>query len=157
MTRSEIRASSAPAPSPNTAVEHSDGHGDGLLQRPFVQNVLPFLTSLSVHAGILIFGLLVFGAVKLVQMPQAFKDEIIIPETAYVTEGSVGGIPNPGLNHDMLRPSAQEHDPSSAAKGFNETNGPSVDPAPAGGADASASLMDPGLLTAIGGKGKTSR
>ena len=46
----------------------------GFWQRHFVQNVLPFLTSLSLHCGILIVGLLTFKAIQAIrQQPEQFQ------------------------------------------------------------------------------------
>src|SRR4051812_2745358 len=59
-------------------------------QQPWVQNVLPFVTSLSVHLAILIIGLLVFGVYKAVNAPP-HQDQVIIPESSMAQEGPPGG------------------------------------------------------------------
>ena len=56
-------------------------------QQPWVQNVLPFVTSVSVHLAILIFALLVFGIYKAVN-PVPHQDQVIIPEAI-----AAGGSP----------------------------------------------------------------
>src|SRR2546423_9708731 len=62
-------------------------------QQPWVQNVLPFVTSLSVHLAILIIGLLVFGVYKAVSAPP-HQEQVIIPESSMAQEGPPGGVPN---------------------------------------------------------------
>lgn len=67
-------------------------------QHPFVQNVLPFATSLLLHLGIILLGLATFVTVK--QVSSVIKDQIIIPDAELVEGAEVGGVPNPGLGAD---------------------------------------------------------
>jgi hypothetical protein len=124
-------------------------------QQPWVQNILPFATSLSVHAAILILGLMVFGVVKMATQPPR-EDQVIIPDSNMVDNGPPGGIPNTGLGGDPLRQAAQDKDPTTETKGWADKKGPSVDPSPAGAAGDSASVFDAGAMGSIGGgKGNT--
>lgn len=67
-------------------------------QHPFVQNVLPFVTSFLLHAGIIILGIATAKAVQTVT--QVVKEQIIIPDATIVEGAEVGGVPNPGLGAD---------------------------------------------------------
>src|SRR5690349_3881670 len=90
-------------------------------QQPWVQNVLPFVTSVSVHLAILIIGLLVFGVYKAVSAPP-HQDQVIIPESSMAQEGPPGGVPNVGLG-DPLREAAQDKDPSSTDSAWADKKG----------------------------------
>src|SRR5207302_4636905 len=61
-----------------------------LWQQPFVQNVLPFLTSLSFHAAVLILGLLTFHSVRILMRPA--REEVdrgpLNVDTALVTSNA---------------------------------------------------------------------
>jgi hypothetical protein len=122
----------------------------GFLQQPFAQNVLPFITSLSVHAGVLILGLMVFGAVKMAQIEPS-KDEIVIPDTPMVDSGPPGGIPNVGLNNDALRVAMQDKEPESVTKGFSDVKGSLLEPSASGESGASANIFSEGSLASMGG------
>ncbi len=68
------------------------------LQHPFVQNVLPFATSLLLHAGIILLGFLTYKTIETVTT--VVRDQIIIPDATLVEGAEVGGVPNPGLGGD---------------------------------------------------------
>lgn len=67
-------------------------------QHPFVLNVLPFTTSVLLHAGILLVGYATFQTVKTVST--VIREQIIIPDATLVEGAEVGGLPNPGLGAD---------------------------------------------------------
>jgi len=75
-------------------------------QIPFVQDVLPFVTSLVIHLGILGLGWLTYETVKVVM--EASKEPVIIPSEVMVDNAEVGGIPHPGLGGDETRDAAQD-------------------------------------------------
>src|SRR5437868_949864 len=90
-----IIVDNAPAPAlledaPMSAVVYTPSN---FWQQPWVQNVLPFLTSLALHAAIIIIGLLVFGVYKAVTAAP-HEEQVIIPESSLATEGPPGGVPN---------------------------------------------------------------
>jgi hypothetical protein len=120
-------------------------------QQPWVQNILPFVTSLTAHAAVLIFGLLIFGAVKLIEKPP-LREETIIPDSNMVENGPPGGIPNVGLGADPLRQTAQDKDPSSKTQEWAEKKGPTVDISNVGGGagDDSAGPIQAGPGAAFG-------
>jgi hypothetical protein len=75
-------------------------------QQPMVQNVLPFVTSVAVHLGILIIAWLLWDNRKLIA--RVVEEQIIVPDAAIVEGADVGGIPNPGLGGDPTRAAAQD-------------------------------------------------
>ena len=78
-------------------------------QRPFCQNILPFLTSLILHLGLITIGLLTYKVVEAVVNPRV--EQVIIPEAQMVTNGPEGGIPHPGLGGDPTRDTKQDQIP----------------------------------------------
>src|SRR5688572_20166921 len=64
-------------------------------QEPWVQNALPVVTSLLVHAALILIGLLTFKAYQ--AAVTVSQDQVIIPDAA-IMAGDVGGVPNPGLD-----------------------------------------------------------
>lgn len=67
-------------------------------QSPFVQNVLPFATSLLLHAGLILLGFLTYISID--KVTSVVREQIIIPDATIVEGAEVGGIPNPGLGTD---------------------------------------------------------
>lgn len=80
-------------------------------QLPWVQNVLPFVTSLSLHAAIIIVGVLLAAGYQAVQAQKPLENQIIIPDAAIVEEGPPGGVQNIGLGEDPTKPPAQDEFP----------------------------------------------
>src|SRR5438552_18633629 len=74
-------------------------------QEPWVQNGLPIVTSLLIHAVLILLGVLTFKAYQ--QVHTVSQEQVIVPDAAIV-EGDVGGIPNPGLGGDPNRPEASD-------------------------------------------------
>jgi len=75
-------------------------------QQPWVQNLLPLITSITVHLIIIIIAILLIPPLqKLTQMVK--QEQVIVPDASF-TEGPVGGIPNPGLGGDPNRAAAQD-------------------------------------------------
>ena len=100
-----------PMPAPDTRSkppEDPDGSSLNLRfwRRWWVQNVLPWVTSVTLHVSILLVLLLTFTAVKLVRNVQ---EQEIIPDATLVSDP--GGIPNPGMNNDPDHPAGQQVDP----------------------------------------------
>ncbi|HET6246817.1 MAG TPA: hypothetical protein VFE47_03885 [Tepidisphaeraceae bacterium] len=131
--------------------EEDSNPGLGFWQQPWVQNVLPFVTSLAVHAGIVILALLVFVASAVIKKAPT-QEQVIIPDSQMVENGPPGGIPNIGLGGDPLREAAQDKDPTSKTKDWADKKGPTVDIADAGGGagDNTAGLIQVGAGQAFG-------
>jgi hypothetical protein len=75
-------------------------------QHPFVQNILPFVTSFLFHAGLIVLGILTYKTVETIS--SVVKEQIIIPDAQLVEGAEVGGSLNPGLGNDPNMASAQE-------------------------------------------------
>jgi len=76
-------------------------------QRPWVQQLLPFTTSVLVHAAILGIGIYVISKIPELVRP-VFQEQIIIPDATMAEGAAAGGIPNPGLGDDPLRKATQD-------------------------------------------------
>lgn len=101
-------------------------------QQPFVQNVLPLMTSLALHLGILMLGLLTYKAYTVSRIVS--EEQVIVPDAAIV-EGDVGGIPNPGLEGDPTRAAASDLVPENTrSEGWNREPSKSLQAALLGGA-----------------------
>ncbi len=96
-------------------------------QQPFVQNVLPFLTSLVLHIGVIVFFVLMYNVAETV-VKSLKQEQIIVPEAQMVTSGPEGGIPHPGLGGDPTRDAAQDKFPDvpKDSKGLAEKPGPTL-------------------------------
>jgi hypothetical protein len=76
-------------------------------QQPFVQNVLPLITSVILLATILILAIILVP--KIIQATrQVTQEQLIIPDASFAENGQPGGIPNPGLGNDPMREGRQE-------------------------------------------------
>src|SRR5688572_2669084 len=113
-------------------------------QQPFVQNVLPFLTSLVLHIGVIVFGymMLKVGQAVVVALRQ---EQIIVPEAEMVAAGPEGGIPHPGLGGDPTRDAAQDKFPDvpKDSKGLAEKPGPTLQVSLIGGGGGEADGQTP--------------
>src|SRR5687768_9510095 len=99
-------------PAIDTAPAEPPGPPVTFWQKPMVQNVLPFVTSLAVHIGIILVGFLTFAGYQAAK--QIVEEQIIVPEAAIVEGAEVGGIPNPGLGGDPTRAAAQDEIPDAS-------------------------------------------
>jgi VWA domain-containing protein len=80
-------------------------------QRPRVQTLLPWATSLGLHGSLLLLALLLLPSIVRVASDTS-KEQIIVPDATLSADGRAGGIPNPGLGNDPTRQAAQENDPT---------------------------------------------
>ncbi len=97
-TEQELEAAAAQAPQPDAdAMAELAAANENLTfaQKPMVQNVLPFVTSVAVHAGILIIAWILWDNRTIIA--RVIEEQIIVPDAAIVEGADVGGIPNPGL------------------------------------------------------------
>lgn len=73
---------------------------------PLIQNVLPFATSLLIHAAVLAIG---FAAIQTIpKVVEVVREQIIIPDAQIIEGADPGGVPNPGLGEDPNRAAAQD-------------------------------------------------
>ncbi len=115
------------------APEEGDVVQLGFFQLPWVQNILPFVTSLTLHATIIIIGFLTLTAIRIMKNPPT-EEETIIPDSNMVENGPPGGVPNVGLGGDPFKQAMQDKDPNSGTpEGFAEKKGPTVNLEAAGG------------------------
>jgi hypothetical protein len=128
----------------------------GFLQQPWVQDILPLITSLAFHATIVVVGLLAYQTYKAVAAIKPNEEQVIIPEAAMASE-IAGGVENPGLDGDPTRPAAQDkYEDNTHPDGWAPEPGKSpVAEATGGGeADAKNSLFAAGPASSFGsGKG----
>ena len=125
----------------------------GFWQEPWVQNALPFITSLVIHVTLIVMGLLLIKPYIAAQVVS--QEQVIVPDAAIV-EGDVGGIPNPGLDGDPTRPAASDLVPENTqSDGWNKLPSKSLQAAVLGGSGDTPndSLIGIGAGTSIG-KGK---
>ncbi|HEX4793563.1 MAG TPA: hypothetical protein VH370_07225 [Humisphaera sp.] len=104
----------------------------GFWEQPWVQDVMPFVTSLTVHAAVIVIGLIVFGVYKSA-VPTAQQDQIIIPEASLANETPPGGVPNEGAAENPLQAAQQDKDVNDAASAFADKKGPTADLTAGGG------------------------
>ena len=91
-------------------VDEAEGDEEGVQrsfwQIPFVQDILPFITSLVLHIGLIGLGILTYKTVDIIV--QNTKEPVIIPDATIIEGAEVGGIPHPGLGGDETRDAAQD-------------------------------------------------
>ena len=110
----------------------------GFWQLPFVQNVLPFITSLVLHLSLIVIGLVTMRVINAVTT-NVNREQVIIPDSDMVEEGPPGGIPHPGLGGDPTRDAAQDKFPDvpKDSKGIAEKPGPNLQVSLMGGGSGS--------------------
>ena len=114
-------------------------------RRPWVQNVLPFASSIIIHLAILIALIATYQVAE--KLAKVVQEQIIIPDAALAPYA--GGVPNPGLDQDSN--SGQNTDASvTESSGFSRVdNNMSASTLANSTADApsSQSTMMPGAPT----------
>jgi hypothetical protein len=115
-------------------------------QHPFVLNVLPFLTSLALHLGLIIIGLLTIKVYQLV-VQEIRRDQVVVAESG-LEEQNPDGVLNAGFGGDPTRAAAQDKFPDVPpdSKGLAEKKGPDLNPRDLGGGSGDAE----GGLIALG-------
>jgi hypothetical protein len=124
-------------------------HASGFFNQPWVQNVLPLATSLALHVGIIVLGIVLYQAVKEVTNPN--KDQVIIPESKSIEKNAMpGGIEHPGLNSDKTRDAAQDAIKNSDDSGFAASVSNNLAAAAGGGMGSEESSGFEGANTSSG-------
>jgi hypothetical protein len=77
-------------------------------QKPWVQTVVPFVSSLFIHAAIIAIGYAFLQTAAAVYK-ELIQEQIIVPDSTLAESGPAGGIPNPGLGEDPNRAAAQDN------------------------------------------------
>src|SRR3954465_8011178 len=75
-------------------------------QQPWVQDLLPIVTSIVLHLGIIAVGILTYKTA--VVLVSSSKEPVVIPDATIVENAEVGGIPHPGLGDDNTREKFQD-------------------------------------------------
>jgi hypothetical protein len=132
----------------------------GFWQHPWVQTVLPFVTSLTVHLSIVLIGVVFFFGARYVQKKTVHQEEIIIPAASMINDGAPGGVPFQGLANDPNRQAMQDKiKDGGTPEGWSEKKGSSFHlQAAAGGAEGDSNDNILGVGPGGGfGKGKAGK
>jgi len=152
-------------------IEPSVGTGDGgadryvgsagpvqlsFWQNKYVQDLLPFLTSVTLHITLITVAAISYAGYRALHVVE--QEQLIIPDSELV-DGPVGGVPNPGLGEDPNRKAAQDQvaDAPSESAGWSSKSRQSLTNTLMGGgsgdsAEEALIAAGPGGI----GKGKTS-
>jgi len=122
-------------------------------QSPFVQSVMPFLTSLLVHVAIIVLG---FATLQVgAKMAKKVTEQYTVPESADLDDQD-GNIAHPGLGGDPTRDAFQDKDMTVPpdSQGINDKAGKDLVGTLQGAAgDTSDSVIGTGGGAAMFGKG----
>jgi hypothetical protein len=123
------------------------------MQQPWVQTVLPFVTSLTVHAGILVLGIVALKVAVTVAPALLEKEQTIIPEATLADAGPPGGVPNNGPNNDPFKQMMQDTTPDGGKPdGVANKESPKLDLQAAGGGSGDGDAS-PSIGLGVGGLG----
>ena len=125
-------------------------HPGGFVQRRFVQEFLPFLTSLSLHAAILILGLLTYTAIKAIRAP--LQHQTFAADTPLVDASNMPGNVGPEkLFRQTIQSNTPNEDAVTGASSSRGTQRLNLDAAGGEPTDGSASVIAMGLSGAFKG------
>ncbi|HEX8912411.1 MAG TPA: hypothetical protein VF796_08620 [Humisphaera sp.] len=148
------------APEPVPAPPPADGTADpqpGFLDTPWVQNVLPFVTSVAAHAGLallaVVLAMVAKQAAKTVATKDAAEDQVVTSCGTIVDAPSSGVIPDLRSN-DRQPPARQDQDDTVVSAGIASKAGPAVDLRAMGGGNGGDATGDNNLFAGTGGKGE---
>lgn len=128
-------------------------HHVSFWRQQWVQNVLPFATSLILHVSLIVVGWLLLK--ELPKVIQVVQEQIIIPEATLAENGPPGGIEHPGLGGDPTRDAAQDLVKDTPQEGLSNRASDQLNQAVLGGAagEEDASSITIGANASTGGKG----
>lgn len=128
--------------------EQGEHHGQ---RRLFVEDILPLLTSLSLHAGILIVGVLTYQAISLArQNPPATQ---VVPANLDVSEHGVPGVLGMSEDKPWARTQQDKSVSDTDPAGTSFTHGtarPDLGEAAGGASDSAYSTIGAGASVALG-------
>ena len=105
-------------------------------QLPWVQNILPFATSVVIHAAIVLIGVIFFLGAQYVQKKIAHQEEVIIPDASMINDAPPGGVPFQGLGADPNRQAFQDKvKDAGTPEGWADKKGASKEMKAAGGGE----------------------
>jgi hypothetical protein len=127
--------------------------GGNFWRQPWVQNVLPLVTSLILHISLIVIGYATYKTVE--KVVQVVQEQIIIPESTLAENGPPGGIPHPGLGGDPTRDAAQDLEKDAGQEGWATKASDQLNAALMGGsaADSDATSISNGINLSTGGRG----
>ena len=104
------------------ARQFSDSKAPIAVRSPFVQNVAPLLTSLALHAALLLAGLLTYRSVKVLLHRQV---QTTVGDTPLISPAIMTGLTDGirGDQNERTRPNVQDRLDDPSAKGWNVVNG----------------------------------
>ena len=127
----------------------------GFWQQPWVQNVLPFVTSLTLHAAIIVIAVaVVVGGQQMYERVKPLENQLFTADSAIVEEGPPGGVQNVGLGGDPTKPAAQDEFPEGGQGWAPKPGDKDAVAALMGGGDDSSSDAVIGLSAVGGGFGQ---
>ena len=98
-----------PAPDDALAPPPDYGHPVPFMQQKWVQDVLPFVTSLTIHAAIIVVAVaVIFGGQQVIQATKALEAQVVPADASIVEGGPEAGVQFQGLGGDPTRPPAQD-------------------------------------------------
>ena len=115
-TATERTSATQPIPAPRSVPDGPNHQAEqspqwapsNFWQQPWVQTVLPFVTSVTVHVSILLIGVIFFLGAKYVAKKTVHQEEVIIPNSSMINDSAPGGVPFQGLNSDPNRQAFQD-------------------------------------------------
>lgn len=133
-----------------SAASHSEPHPT-FWQKTWVQNVLPFVTSVSCHAVILVIGLLFYAAVQITYR-SPHEEQLFVPNTDVVKLLEGVGVPSDGPNDLGFRKSLKDSDAAEKMQAWSNRRAPSVDLPGQSASDeaAGAQVIQVGFSNSIG-------
>jgi hypothetical protein len=108
-------------------------------RRPWVQDVLPFLTSLSIHAAIVVSAVAVaVGGNAIYRGTTALETQVLPADAAIVDAGPPGGVERVGIGPDPTRSAAQDEFPEAGAGWAPKPGEATAAPSLAGGGEGTS-------------------
>jgi hypothetical protein len=92
-------------PSPQPSPLRGEGVKRSFWQNKYVQDLVPFLTSITLHITLITVAAISYAGYKALHVVE--QEQVIVPDRVLV-DGPVGGVPNPGLGEDPNRKAAQD-------------------------------------------------
>ena len=125
------------------------------MQQKWVQDVLPFVTSLTIHAAIIVVAVaVIFGGQKVIQATKALEAQVVPADASIVEGGPESGVQFQGLGGDPTRPPAQDEFAEGGEGWAPKPGDEQAVAALTGGGDDDSSDAVIGLSAAGGGFGR---
>jgi hypothetical protein len=114
---SSLREPPLPAAAAAPAHDEEPKPALGFWRQPWVLNVLPWITSVTLHLGLIIVAIATYQAAG--KLFKVVQEQITIPDASLANDP--GGIPNPGLGDDPNKQASQNIDSSvTESSGFSQ-------------------------------------